>query len=132
MASKSDAEWYLSVRHRFCFSPLFKSDCVEYDFNGCDWMKAYVAYDTHGKRIKCRHPRTLAAIIRTKGAVNFMIKEWAASLAHGYLLKDELLEYLSEINAPGWVLEAAQKQRYKMVFEGANNVALNSPYCNVL
>lgn len=107
-----DILWYFKVRHKFTFSPKFNRDSIIYDSNGLSSLDAYVSYDSLGKLLPTKHPRTLKSLIATKGSVNFQIQEWANALVGGYLVKCELEDYLSDIKAPSWVLQAVQRQRY--------------------
>jgi hypothetical protein len=120
MKISKEALWLLSVRHKFNFSPKFDCKMIEHDITGVDWMTAFIAYDTYGKILLTKHPRTLRKIIKAKGGLNFQIKQWAEALAFGYTIKIELTEYLYKINAPSWVLDAVQKQRYNIVFSDSN------------
>jgi len=109
--------WYLKVRHIFKFSPKFDSSLVKYSANGVNGIEAFMKFDNEGKIIATKHPHIFNCLLKTKGGVNFMIKEYANALASGDHTKYELEKYLLSIQAPSWILEAVQKQRYSLVFK---------------
>lgn len=80
-----DVRFYLSGRNFFCFdgSPYKE---VEYSKTGVDGIKAFHLFDSQGKLVPTKHPALLKRLIKTKGAVNLQIKQWAQGMAEKTLL----------------------------------------------
>jgi hypothetical protein len=112
----TDAQWYLSVRHYFCFDGK-PDDEIPYDRSGLDGIAAFVQVDTYGRKAMkpTRHPNIYKALVHTKGAVNLHIKMYAEDRAKGYLPDDEFGQLCMNINPPKWFIKAIENQAKKFI-----------------
>lgn len=109
-----DWRFYKENRDRFWFSgDSLESYDVEYDPEGITAKEAFHKYDSTGKLNPTREPVFLSEIFRCKASVNLHIKMWAGGLAE--LTFPEFYDYMDEIGAPEWVVEAVKKQAKKIV-----------------
>lgn len=112
-----DFKWYLKIRHLLNFDgaqDYFNKKgetLIQFDKDGNDGKYSFYTYDSQGKILKTKHPRLLKSLLRTKGSVNWHIKNWAAGRADGTFPGIEFDSFLQEINAPQWVKEATEKQK---------------------
>lgn len=102
----------LSISGKSAFRGI-KSYDVEYDPEGITAKEAFHKYDSTGKLNPTREPVLLSEIFRCKASVNLHIKMWAGGLAE--LTFPEFYDYMDEIGAPEWVVEAVKKQAKKIV-----------------
>lgn len=139
-----DFEWYLAIRHTFWFDgtyPQYHSkkgeEIVQYDEKGVSGKHAFYVWDSQGRILPTKHPNLLRNILRTKGALNLQIKEWAKGRADGTLpgiefyVSAETRAWLDDINKnfeypktiaeqyllPDWVITAVENQKMKLLRE---------------
>jgi hypothetical protein len=129
--AKEDFKFYLKNRKTFTFSGTLnkKHEAIK---GNATALQAFYSIDTFGKNIATKHPNLLNAILQTKAAVNFQIKQWAQGRADGTLPLSEFIgadgvetlewvngqpKYYSSIveqyNLPQWVVDAVENQKKK-------------------
>ena len=102
--AKEDFNFYLKNRKVFVFSGTLNSNYDAIKGNATA-IKAFYSIDTFGKNIGTKHPNILKAVLQTKAAVNFQIKQWAQGRADGTLpLSEFSKKYLFE-NATSPIVE---------------------------
>lgn len=108
-----DWSFYVETRDIFTFSGDYLAEYAsEYDPMGVTAKEAFHKYDSTGEKVPTREPVLLAEVFRCKASVNLHIKMWAQGVAE-YTFPD-FYEYMEEIGAPEWVIEAVEKQSKKI------------------
>ncbi|MGL4781287.1 MAG: hypothetical protein ACRCXN_10700 [Bacteroidales bacterium] len=128
-----DYEFYKANVENFNFcgtkTPMYKG--IQSD-DGFDSKQAFHIIESYGKTfdgyvkertsdgnilncIKCTESELLNKILLCKASVNFQIKEWANGIHDCTLTRRELDAIKTEFNCPDWVIEAVEKQYWKLI-----------------
>lgn len=107
-----DYIWYVNNSSNFTFDGHAPRS-VEYCEKGYSAKYCFYKFDSEGTLPKTCEPEHLRLLFKSKGAINFMIKEWAQDRAKGYLPKIEFDRIVKEYNLLPWMVDAVEKQKYK-------------------
>jgi hypothetical protein len=129
--AKEDFAFYFKNKRVFTFNGTLDAKHKAIKGNATA-LEAFYSIDTYGKNIGTKHTNLLNAILQTKAALNFQIKQWAQCRADGTLPLSEFIggnnsstlhwvngepKYYSSIveqyNLPKWVVNAVEKQKVK-------------------
>jgi hypothetical protein len=111
-AFERDWEWYLKYKSVFTFDGSPKREILK-DKNGKTAKECFYLLDSQGKKVPTSEPELLQEILKCKGSINFMIKEWAQDRAKGYLPKVCFQEIVEEFELLGWMVNAVEMQKNK-------------------
>lgn len=115
-----DWYWYLNHKNQFIFDGSEGKNIV-YSEKGKTAKECFYIFDSQGKLNICKEPVLLQKIFKCKGAINFMIKEWAQDRAAGYLPKIEFEKIIQEFQLLPWMIEAVENQKFKYYQKHFNN-----------
>lgn len=86
---------------RCTLTPLHEP-LLPYADNGLDALTAFYEYDTHGRRVACTNPDSVARWIGIKKAIHMHVKEWLAGYREGTLGVAEIEQCISEYRLPDY------------------------------
>ena len=114
-----DFLWYLKMRNVFTFDGKSAYNdkrgnaIIVYSKFGKSGKEAFYLYDSNGTIHPTKHPLLFKILLRTKGAINLMAKEYAIDRATGLLPKYEFEEYCRIFEAPDWFYDSVERQKFK-------------------
>jgi len=112
--NQTDIRFYLRNRHFLAFSGSNESIDIVAQRNGASFIEAFVARDTHGRRMPTRHPRALGVLLKAKASANLHIKTYAQSRVEGTMSLLELRAICIAAHAPDWVRNGVEESKARM------------------
>lgn len=112
---KEMTQWLLTVSDDFTFTGSTSTYEYLQSKEGLTPLQAFYIIETngYGSKFTTTDTEQLKRLLRTKAAINMQIKLWAEGRADGTLPLPELEEVLKEYNAPTWVFDAIENQKFK-------------------
>lgn len=92
--------FYITNLKTLKFCP-FTLPQIEYKKDGPDAKEAFFIYESQGKIVPTKHPRTLFKLLKFKAALNWQVKDWAEGIEDTYVSVEEFLSTFK--NPPNWL-----------------------------